>query len=238
MSAENAIWLCQNCAKLVDNDPSRFTEYILHEWKHRAEAEALATIGKAKKPSPPRSSRRRETEIKRDLALKKKMQRDFLKRVTEREYSSHSRRPYDKFAHSEVIVHSLDDSTYPDIDTSPGISGWFKVELYDFYHNGLEVILGIDRGIIDNRGKWAAIEYDEDFDRTRYQAIKLWRLGRIPWHNIREYDLDGDEYYNCPHFYCRFADDGTPYEAVVYAMMGSDYDSPLNADDRFEYAGS
>jgi hypothetical protein len=133
----------------------------------------LATIGKTKEPSPPRSSRRRETEINRDLALKKKMQRDFLKRVTERGYSSHPRRPYDKVAYSEVIVHSLDDSTYPDIDASPGISGWFKLELYDFYHNGIEAILGIDRGIIDNRGKWAPIEYDADFDHTRYQEIKL-----------------------------------------------------------------
>lgn len=197
----------------------------------------MATIGKAKKPAF-HSSRRRETEIKRNLALKKKMQRDFLKRGNERGDSRHSRRPYDKFAHSEVIVHSLDDSTYPDIDIGPGMSGWFKVELYNLYHNGLEAILGIDRGIIDKHGQWAAIASDQHFDRTRYQEVKLWRLGRIPWRNIREYDLDGDEYYNGPHLYCRFADDGTPYEAVIYAMMGPDHDWPLNADNQFEYAGS
>lgn len=195
MSAENALWLCQNCSKLADNNPARFTEHILRVWKDRAEAEALATIGKAKKPAF-HSSRRRETEIKRNLALKKKMQRDFLKRGNERGDSRHSRRPYDKFAHSEVIVHSLDDSTYPDIDIGPGMSGWFKVELYNFYHNGLEAILGIDRGIIDKHGQWAAIASDQHFDRTRYQEVKLWRLGRIPWRNIREYDLDGDEYYS------------------------------------------
>lgn len=44
---DNAIWLCQNCAKLVDNDESRFTESELRKWKQDAEAEALAKIGKA-----------------------------------------------------------------------------------------------------------------------------------------------------------------------------------------------
>ena len=44
--AENAIWLCQNCAKLVDNDPERFTENVLRRWKEQAEAEALINIGK------------------------------------------------------------------------------------------------------------------------------------------------------------------------------------------------
>jgi hypothetical protein len=42
----NAIWLCQNCAKLVDNDTVRFTEDLLRRWKHEAEAEALSRIGK------------------------------------------------------------------------------------------------------------------------------------------------------------------------------------------------
>jgi hypothetical protein len=30
-SIENGIWLCQNCAKLVDNDESRYTVQILQE---------------------------------------------------------------------------------------------------------------------------------------------------------------------------------------------------------------
>ena len=42
----NAIWLCQNCAKLVDNDPSRFSADTLREWKATAEREALDLVGK------------------------------------------------------------------------------------------------------------------------------------------------------------------------------------------------
>ena len=41
---ENGIWLCQNCAKLVDNDPDRYPVDILRAWKIHAEASALAEI--------------------------------------------------------------------------------------------------------------------------------------------------------------------------------------------------
>src|SRR3989442_10812557 len=34
---ENAIWLCQNCAKLVDNDAAKFDENKLRAWKRGAE---------------------------------------------------------------------------------------------------------------------------------------------------------------------------------------------------------
>ena len=43
-SANNGIWLCQKCAKLVDNDPSRYTVELLNEWKANAENEALDEI--------------------------------------------------------------------------------------------------------------------------------------------------------------------------------------------------
>lgn len=48
--ANNAIWLCQTCGKLIDNDQARFTEEEIGRWKASAEAEALAKIGKAVAP--------------------------------------------------------------------------------------------------------------------------------------------------------------------------------------------
>jgi len=36
-SAENGIWLCQSCAKLVDNDPIRYGADVLRQWKFLAE---------------------------------------------------------------------------------------------------------------------------------------------------------------------------------------------------------
>lgn len=43
-SIENAIWLCQTCAKLIDNDDHRYTVSILREWKVSAEARALRAL--------------------------------------------------------------------------------------------------------------------------------------------------------------------------------------------------
>lgn len=43
-SPENGIWLCQNCAKLVDNDPARYTVAILRGWKLDAETVAIKAI--------------------------------------------------------------------------------------------------------------------------------------------------------------------------------------------------
>ena len=43
-SPQNGIWLCENCAKLVDNDSLRYTVELLQEWKQRAEADALNEV--------------------------------------------------------------------------------------------------------------------------------------------------------------------------------------------------
>ncbi|MEO8595476.1 MAG: hypothetical protein ABI759_19305 [Candidatus Solibacter sp.] len=49
-SASNGVWLCQNCAKLVDNDARRFPAELLREWKARAEAVAFEQIGRTSSP--------------------------------------------------------------------------------------------------------------------------------------------------------------------------------------------
>jgi hypothetical protein len=50
-SISNAIWLCQNCAKLIDNDETHYTVELLRDWKIRAEETARADIQKPKSPS-------------------------------------------------------------------------------------------------------------------------------------------------------------------------------------------
>src|SRR5262245_755355 len=51
-SVDNGIWLCQNCAKLVDNDASRFTAQMLRDWKRTGEEEALRLIGRPTPSTP------------------------------------------------------------------------------------------------------------------------------------------------------------------------------------------
>lgn len=46
-SVDNGIWLCQNCAKLIDSDVQRFTEGLLRAWKMIAEDRARNSLGRS-----------------------------------------------------------------------------------------------------------------------------------------------------------------------------------------------
>ncbi len=48
--ALNGIWLCQICAKLIDNDVPRFPVELLRQWKGKAEKIAQDRLGKAATP--------------------------------------------------------------------------------------------------------------------------------------------------------------------------------------------
>ncbi len=238
----NGIWLCQTCAKLIDNDIERYTESLLRDWKRSAERDALAAIGKTDKAPSKGAAGAAEREIKRNLALRDKMHKAFLKPFSARQPMNWRAKPHSKFAHSKVLVRSLEDTRYPEVDDAPEgrMSSWLTFEVYDFYHNGLVVIVHLDKGIMDKDGNWAIVPYthcDDPIDSEKYGEIKVWVLGRIPWRNIREVDMHGDEYYNMPHLYCAFADDGMPYEDFVYAICSdsNDYDWPLDSAKRFKY---
>jgi hypothetical protein len=41
---ENGIWLCQLCAKLIDNDPGRYTVDLLEDWKSFSEKRARSRL--------------------------------------------------------------------------------------------------------------------------------------------------------------------------------------------------
>jgi hypothetical protein len=130
----------------------------------------------------------------------------------------------------------VDDDSYPETDSDQtGISGWFKLEFWNFYYNGIEFIMGIESAVRDERGRWALIDDGGPFDATRFEPIRVWKLARIPYRNIVDYDIDADEYYNCPHLYCRFADGGTPYEGFRYALQKKgEYPLPLDSELQFE----
>ena len=50
-SIDNGIWLCQNCAKLVDNDEQRYTVDLLRQWKQLSEHAALLEVENISPPS-------------------------------------------------------------------------------------------------------------------------------------------------------------------------------------------
>lgn len=182
-------------------------------------------------------ARSRESGVVRNIALKKRLHRELLRDPKLVDWEKARRHPRDKFAISEVIVHSVDDTTYPNVDSrETGISGWFKLELWDFYFNGLEFGIRIDHGVIDDEGNWSAIEYGQQFDKGKYREIKMFRLARIPYSNIVEVDVEGDEYYPQPHLYCRFANGGEPYEGFRRVLIDPDYPWPMDPAKEFRLA--
>lgn len=49
-AVDNGIWLCQTCAKLIDNDESRYPVAVVRGWRRRAEAEAARDL--ERRPAP------------------------------------------------------------------------------------------------------------------------------------------------------------------------------------------
>ena len=43
---DNGIWLCQNCAHLIDADSAAYPVELLHRWKEQTESEARASLGR------------------------------------------------------------------------------------------------------------------------------------------------------------------------------------------------
>lgn len=46
-SIDNGIWLCQRCARLIDQDPDRYTVALMRSWKQQAEETATRELGRA-----------------------------------------------------------------------------------------------------------------------------------------------------------------------------------------------
>jgi tetratricopeptide (TPR) repeat protein len=58
-SVDNGIWLCQDCAHLIDIDVQRYTVELLREWKRQAEERAQDEIeGRTRYPSSPKAAPR------------------------------------------------------------------------------------------------------------------------------------------------------------------------------------
>jgi hypothetical protein len=166
----------------------------------------------------PRETRERERRITRNIALKRRMHADLLEKpgVPLKKFGE----PWHHFRHHTFLVRSIDDSAYPEIDTTlSGISSWFKLEVYDFYHNGLEFILDIRYVQIGSDLRWRLVSHEEHRGDPRPEWTKVWVLGQVPYRNIIDYDMIGDEYYGEPHLFCVFADGGTPYEGRRYVII-------------------
>jgi hypothetical protein len=110
----NGIWLCQNCAKLIDSDVARFTATVLRGWKLSAEWEAKRRIGKTNIRQT-RQNTLAEAELKRAYRLRGEMKKAMLKSSADRQLMPPDQSRFSKFDVGEFVVHRLDDTLYPEI---------------------------------------------------------------------------------------------------------------------------
>lgn len=160
--------------------------------------------------------------IRHRVQLKQRMTRDFLKAAVARPRSR--AQPFDKFKHAKLILRSIDDDTYPQSEARLGVArGWLEVSTYDFYHDGIEVILSsVDIAVADDE-TWSTVPVGYALDSDRYKVIRAFEVARIPFEHIVEYDLIGDEFYRQPHLFCLFAANGLPFAEYRYYAVEDPY---------------
>ena len=140
---------------------------------------------------------KRADEIRRNIALKKRMRKDFLD-FSKSTPMEHIKDPTLKFVNSEVLIRSIDDNTYPK-GAEYGVQKCYKAETYDFYYNGIVVVTKSRKVILKTNKEMVCFE-----------------LGYIPYSNIIDYDNDGDGHYMYPHLFCDFTNVNDPYEKIGY----------------------
>jgi hypothetical protein len=151
--------------------------------------------------------------LKHRLAMKKRIEKDFVEQPSG-PHDIRSRR--ERILGNEMILHDVEDSLYPDADPDRAPSGWMKLEMFDLYFGGIEVILNGSQGLIDGNGNWCTIKYGDEFDTSRFRVITVWAIGRLPYDCIVDYDMDTDDYYHGPHVYCHYWNNGSPWESFRF----------------------
>lgn len=83
--SSNGIWLCQTCAKMIDNDPVRFTRSVLEGWKRAAERAAAVALTQGRSSnSTPQSGHAKIEQLM--PVLLEEMREDLLNSPTTREF--------------------------------------------------------------------------------------------------------------------------------------------------------
>ena len=145
--------------------------------------------------------------IRRNVTLKHRMHRDFQKdHYTDEEIQDIRKgKCWRKFKHSKVLIRSIYDKAYPDnsLLNEKG-TGYFGAEVFNWYHNGLMVRC-------HPYAVMAKVQYPDSVIEKKLETV-----GCIPFENIIEYDMDGDEFYNFPHLFCDFRGGEDPFEEIKY----------------------
>lgn len=109
---DNGIWLCQSCAKLVDNDPLRYTIDTLRGWRQQAEATAARELDQRLRRYPDSSGTFERME-RLMPALLAEMRQDLATYPLRREFVV-MKRSWLYWANGNELFYYYDD--HPDLD--------------------------------------------------------------------------------------------------------------------------
>lgn len=172
----------------------------------------MPVVNNRKRTSP-------EARIRRNIALKKKLQKDFLMELPREHWEYSHYEPWIKFRYSNVILRDPTDKTFPEVSNT---NNWLKAEFWDFYDGGIEFITQGGEAIFDKNGNWDILDYKRDTrrDNPEYSIVMFFIYPRLSFDNIATYDMEPDDYYSVPTIYCSFKFDTFPYEEIHFGSPG------------------
>lgn len=140
--------------------------------------------------------------------------------------------PENRKRRSRMIIHSTSDTHYPEHPNENGPWFWFRAEIAHLSTKGLGFINEIVLLYVNDNYHWTTKRPE---NLTGFTVIKAAKISVIALEDIVDYDLKGDEYYNCPHFYVRFNEQNSPFCEVYYQKVeGEAWGVPLFMDSSSE----
>lgn len=159
------------------------------------------------------------TNLKKSLAIKRKIQKELVRKDLSGHYDRLYYEPYLKFIYDRLMVRSADDRIYPDVDRDKPM--WARMELWNFYDYGLEFINNGCKIIFDKEYYWDYLEEnDPRVNNPDYRHDHFHGFARISYDDMVEYDPETDGYYGYPSLFCHFRHNDWPVIEVSYGTMG------------------
>ncbi|MEP5341037.1 MAG: SMEK domain-containing protein [Algibacter sp.] len=170
------------------------------------------------------NSSRNLQQLNRNLNLKKKIENDLIRNLNYEQRNIEFYEPNIKFLYHEIIIRSSKDISFPNSDdlTKSGSSSWFKIGLWDFYENGLELqAFGGERIIMDENGYWEILEDSNDSRIEKYKLLRCSIFLKVPFNYIIKYDMEVDPFYGLPSFYLKYNSRNEAFEEIIYGILGN-----------------
>ncbi|MDQ6472756.1 SMEK domain-containing protein [Flavobacterium sp. LHD-80] len=167
--------------------------------------------------------------FKKNFAIKNEICNKLYKRnlsVKDREILYYI--PYRSFVYDSLIIRSIDDVSYPNIDDDENhpISTWYRAQIHDISEYGIETMVPSSFDLVMNEsGKWNFLnQRDKNKLPLRINYLRATILQRIPFDNIIKLDMNPDPVYGYPTLYVEYKNDKKPFSEEIPFLIGYYHD--------------